>query len=307
MLLHHYPNSPFAEKIRALLGYKGVAWTSVIQPVIMPKPEMQSLTGGYRRIPILQIGADIYCDTALIVQVIEAAHQAPSILPAASAAQAKIIAQWADTTVFSAAMAYNFSPTGAAWFFRDLPPEQGRAFAEDRKAMRGGTPRMAPADATPAYTDYIARISAMLADKPFLMGHQPTLADFSCYHPLWFTQRMPPMVGIFAATPNIQPWIERMMALSRAGAAKEISPAQALAVAKAAQPLALPSTPMADLHGVAIGAMVNITAESFGLEPTPGRLVHADAKQFILAREHESTGPVHIHFPKIGFTLKAFD
>jgi glutathione S-transferase len=53
MILHHYPNSPFAEKIRALFGYKGIAWQSVLQPDIMPKADLQALTGAYRRTPVL--------------------------------------------------------------------------------------------------------------------------------------------------------------------------------------------------------------------------------------------------------------
>jgi glutathione S-transferase len=305
MLLHHYPNSPFAEKIRALLGYKGIAWTSVEQPVIMPKPDMQTLTGGYRRIPILQIGADIYCDTALIVQVLEDIQPSPSVMPPATMAQAAIIAQWADSTLFATAMAYNFSPVGAAHFFKDAPPEQGKAFAEDRKAMRGGAARMAPADATPVYATYIQRISILLADKPFLMGHQPNLADFACYHPLWFTLRMPPVVDIFNATPNIKPWLERMKALSRGGAQKQIDSAAALEIAKAAEPIALPRTPTLDTHGIALGSPVSITAESFGLEPTLGTLVHADAQRYVIARETRATNVVHVHFPRVGFVLKA--
>ena len=69
LILHHYPTSPFAEKIRLVLGYKQLSWKSVIIPMMMPKPDVVSLTGGYRRTPILQIGADVYCDSALICDV----------------------------------------------------------------------------------------------------------------------------------------------------------------------------------------------------------------------------------------------
>ena len=59
LILHHYPSSPFAEKTRLMLGYKSLAWKSVIIPMIMPKPDVVALTGGYRKTPILHIGADI--------------------------------------------------------------------------------------------------------------------------------------------------------------------------------------------------------------------------------------------------------
>lgn len=77
-ILHHYPVSPFAEKVRAMLGFKGLAWKSVQIPLILPKPDVVALTGGYRKTPILQLGADIYCDTALIARVLERLAPAPS-------------------------------------------------------------------------------------------------------------------------------------------------------------------------------------------------------------------------------------
>jgi glutathione S-transferase len=50
-----------------------LAWGSVEIPVIMPKPDLTALTGGYRKTPVLQIGADIYCDSQLIMRELEAA------------------------------------------------------------------------------------------------------------------------------------------------------------------------------------------------------------------------------------------
>jgi glutathione S-transferase len=144
LYFHHYPTSPFAEKIRAIFGYKNLAWKSVFQPQIMPKPDLQALTGGYRRIPVLQIGNDIMCDTALICDVLEHLSPEKSLFPEGSKGAARILAQWADSTLFWTAMAYNFSPAGAAHMFKDAPPEVGKAFADDRKAMRAGAARMSP-------------------------------------------------------------------------------------------------------------------------------------------------------------------
>jgi hypothetical protein len=64
IILHHYATSPFSEKVRLVLGYKKLAWKSVHIPSIMPKPDVLALTGGYRRTPFMQIGSDIYCDSA---------------------------------------------------------------------------------------------------------------------------------------------------------------------------------------------------------------------------------------------------
>jgi glutathione S-transferase len=321
MILHHYTNSPFAEKIRALFGYKGIAWQSVLQPDIMPKADLQALTGAYRRIPVLQIGADVYCDTSLIVQVIEALHPAPSIYSAGRKAAIDIIAQWADDALFWATMGHNFK--GAAALFAHLPPEQaaakGKAFADDRATMFGNMARQRPHDATSAYKLYLQRIADMLGQpgfsQGFLFGASPTLADFACYHPLWFTDsRVPQMANIFDATPAIRPWLERMQAYSQIGngLAKlhdktlrtELSPQAALDIAFNAQPLSVAGESFADEHGIALGTQVAITAEKFGLEATIGELVAATPTRYTLRRSDARAGSVHVHFPRLGFALK---
>src|SRR5215468_5089915 len=82
IILHHYEISPYSEKVRVGLGLKGLAWGSVEIPVIMPKPDLTALTGGYRKAPVLQIGADIYCDSQLIMRELERRHPTPSFYPA---------------------------------------------------------------------------------------------------------------------------------------------------------------------------------------------------------------------------------
>ena len=89
ILLHQYASSPFAEKIRVCLGIKRLAWGAVDEPVIMPKPELVALTGGYRRIPVMQIGADIYCDSQLIVRELERRFPEPTLFPAGDSGLSK--------------------------------------------------------------------------------------------------------------------------------------------------------------------------------------------------------------------------
>ncbi|MDP3824974.1 MAG: glutathione S-transferase, partial [Polaromonas sp.] len=166
LILHHYPTSPFSEKVRLILGYKQLAWKSVIIPSIMPKPDVLALTGGYRKTPFLQVGADIYCDSALIADVLEHLQPTPSLYPEPGKGLARTLAQWADSTLFWAAMAHNLGPRGAAHMFAGAPPETAKAFGEDRKAMTGGMVRLRPADAAAAYKSYLRRLSDMLDEQP---------------------------------------------------------------------------------------------------------------------------------------------
>ena len=60
--------------------------------MMLPKPDVIALTGGYRRTPVLQIGSDVYCDTALIAEVLERIRPEPTLYPAAHAATATFLA-----------------------------------------------------------------------------------------------------------------------------------------------------------------------------------------------------------------------
>ena len=99
LILHHYAMSPFSEKVRLIMGFKKLTWRSVLIPPVMPKPDVIALTGGYRKTPVLQIGADIYCDTALIARVLEARQPPPTLYPA-DAPLAVPLGQWADNYLF---------------------------------------------------------------------------------------------------------------------------------------------------------------------------------------------------------------
>jgi glutathione S-transferase len=304
LILHHYPVSPFSEKIRLILGYKKLAWKSVIIPSIMPKPDLVALTGGYRRTPVLQIGADIYCDTELICDALEHRQPSPALHPQGTNGGVRIVAQWADSALFAAAMAYSFSPKGAAFFFKDEAPEVAKAFAEDRAKMRGGGSRMHPGDATSAYKSCLRRIASMVDNQPYVMGQQPSLADFSCYHALWFTQRIPPLAGILEATPSLSAWMGRMAAIGHGSMEKSDSSA-AIAVVAQSTPAGVNNNVFQDDHGIALGSRVTITAESFGPEPTEGELIAATRTRYSLRRSDARAGTVHVHFPRIGFQLRA--
>jgi glutathione S-transferase len=304
LILHHYSTSPFAEKVRLVFGYKKLDWQSVTIPMVMPKPDLMPLTGGYRRTPVLQIGADIYCDTSLICNMLEQHQPSPSLFGPHAKGLVNSLAQWADNIVFPTAMGYNFQPAGAAHVFANTDPEVVKVFAQDRQAMRGGASRMPAADATGAYKNYLRRISSMLEGQDFLLGDQPTLADFSAYHSVWFTVvKVPNLAGILDALPAVKAWVGRMQAFGH-GHMGELSAADALKVAQDATPLDVSKEVFQDEHGIALGTQVLVQAESFGTEPTQGELVAASRTRYSLRRSDPRAGTVHVHFPRNGFLLK---
>ncbi len=302
-ILHHYPMSPFSEKVRLILGLKKLRWQSVIIPVIMPKDDVVALTGGYRKTPILQIGADIYCDSALIADVLDELHPAPALYPEAGGAEARILAQWADSTLFWTAMPYAFQPTTLHELFGNVPPEHAQAFLADRKPFAAGAPRMGPAEATGALLVYLERFAGMLADgRPYLLGAVPTIADFSAYHPLWFIRRAPSAAGILARHPRVVEWMDQVAGVGH-GASTTISSADAIASARTGAHGARVFVPFQDTHGIAPGEPVTIAAADYGMDPVAGELVLSAPNELALGRTDQRAGEVIVHFPRVGFRL----
>lgn len=304
LIFHHYQTSPFSEKIRLIFGYKKLAWKSVIIPAIMPKPNLTALTGGYRRTPVLQIGADVYCDTALIADVLERLAPAPSLYPAPVAGLSRTLAQWADSTLFWTVIAYMFQPVAIPYLLGQLTPEQMKVFGADRAAMRGNAPRMSPAEAAGSLAEYLRRLENMLADgKPYLLGADASIADFSVYHCMWFVRRAEPLAGILDAAPMLRQWIERMAAIGHHQPEK-MRAETALEIAREGAAIDLAEAAYFDTHGAALGDRVAIMPTDYALDPVEGELVLASATEFALRRTDPRAGTVVVHFPRLGFQLK---
>jgi glutathione S-transferase len=303
-ILHHYPNSPFAEKIRTLLGFKKIPWTSVLIPVIMPKPDVVALTGGHRRTPILQQGADIYCDTALITRVLEDLAPEPTVFPESSAGLAPILAQWADATLFGTAIPYTMQPAGFAYAMAGQPPEVQKAFMADRMAFRGALPRLRVPEATEALKVYLGEFETLLAKgQPWLLGPEASIADFSVYHPLWFVARGGPPAAILEDYPRLRAWRERIAAIGH-GEFDRMESGAAVALAAASTPKPLDPADFQDTHGLAFGTPVTIAAIDYGCDPVAGEFVISRADEIGLRRVDPRAGTVVVHFPRIGFEIR---
>ena len=301
LILHHYDFSNYAEKVRVALGYKKLAWRSVIIPPVAPKPDLTPLTGGYRRTPVLQIGADVYCDTRLILRVLERLQPQPTLFPPAHAAAAHAIAYWAETQLFRPISLYVSGSNP------DVFPLSLQA---DRARMRG----LAPPDAAamqraarrnaPLVRAQVPLVERMLADgRDYILGREITVADLACYHALWFiTGRTQKLAHELAPFPAIGRWMARIRTFGH-GSSTPLAAAEALRIAAEAQPApATPSDPYAE--DPPLGAAVRIQADDYGRDPVAGTLVLAGAEEIAIARDDPALGTVVVHFPRLGYDLR---
>jgi glutathione S-transferase len=302
-VLHHYPVSPFAEKARLMLGYKRLAWKSVQIPEIMPKPDVVALTGGYRRTPILQLGADIYCDTALIARVLERVAPTPSLYPQGDTYAVQAAAYFADGPLFWNTVPVGYQP-GAGMvriFFKDRPPEYLAAFGKDRSAYRANSRRGPVHECKANLALMLPRIEAQIAGS-YLFGAEPCYADFSLYHalwPLWLPEDMRPMLAPF---PRVLAFMARMTAIGH-GKSAAISSGDAIQIAKSSTPEAVRGAVALETNGIALGEQASVMPVDTGLDPVTGELVNASADEIVLRRSDPRAGTVQVHFPRFGYQL----
>jgi glutathione S-transferase len=295
IILHHYDASPFSEKVRLLFGLAGLPWRSVIQPTIMPKPELVPLTGGYRRIPVLQIGADVWCDTQAILAEVDARAGGGFLEPSGWP-----VNLWADRLFFQATVPIIFGEIEVPKaFIEDREKLSGRPF--DASVMRAiGPPMRGQWRAQAAWLD------AALRDRAFLAGGRPGLADIAAYMNVWFLGGAVSKTAerLTAGLARLAGWRERMAGIGH-GEREEMTPAEALEVAVASEPAPSDDHDPLDPLGLAPGAPVRVMADDYGRDPIDGALVAANPREVVLARDDPAVGRIHIHFPRAGYLVVA--
>jgi glutathione S-transferase len=265
----------------------------------MPKPDLIALTGGYRKIPVLQVGNHVYCDTSRICEVLEARRPEPTLYPTPLAA---VFAEWADTALFESSVPMIMRPTRYDDLIAWLTPEEQKSMLDDRKAMRKDALRLTPGPKTLVanFGVYCQRLEDGLRDRKFVLGDAPCIADFSVYHNVWIVSRVSP--ERLETFPRLKEWMARIAGFADP-VITQISSEDALRVSRESERTWQADEPFADLTGLAVGKAVCVRAADYGREETVGELVHSSAREIVLRREDDRAGTVYVHFPRLGFEV----
>jgi glutathione S-transferase len=298
-ILHQYPMSPFSEKIRLMLGYAGIDWLSVHVREMPPRPLLEPLAGKYRKIPVAQIGADVFCDTRAISSEIARLSSKPELALENCSEAIQQFVRHTDLEVFLACVLSAPGGTLLRKLWKGSSLLNVGRFLVDRINMgrKATVKAMGPKQAKQIVRSHLDNMEQMLAATPFLFGDMPTIADFSAYHSLWFIRDMGESryVDRFA---NVSVWMDRMATFGH-GRFTEVSAEHALDVALSAEPRALPES----IDNVANGQVITISPDDYGQVPVSGNLLAGTAHGWVLGREHPRVGRVNVHFPKQGFVI----
>lgn len=298
IILHHFDISPFAEKVKVALGIKRAAWRSVQIPLVMPKPDLTALTGGYRKTPVLQRGADVYCDTQLIARVLEDSCGGPGLFPGGSEAQCHSLAAWADILLFRPGAGLSMGTN------LDLPEDilaDRFAFFDflDRDALPGQLPELFA-----QFRANLQRLEDMLGDdRPFLLGDAPSWADAACYAPVWMCRgNIRGAAALLDPLPKLRDWEARIAAIGH-GERTELAAEGALSIAAAGRSCCEPLVLADALPPLDVGSSVAVEPDDYGAVPVYGELLRLTHHDIAIRREDVLAGSVVVHFPRIGYRV----
>ena len=303
VILHHYPQSPVSEKVRVGLGIKGLAWRSVEIPRVPPKPDLMPLTGGYRRTPTLQVGADVYCDSQCILRELERRFPKPSFTPGGADGMVWGVSRWTDGRLFDLMV---MVVLGAA--ADDLP----EAFAKDRARLYlgpDGDLKKAQADLPHLTAQIRAQLGwidqRLATGRRFILGDQPGLPDALAYYLVWFLRgRWDHGPAFLAQFPSLEAWESRVREIGH-GTSTDLNAGDALEIARAATPETPERGDPDDPQGLMPGQTVAVRPEGDGGDPdVEGRVRLVERETIALLRDDPRVGAVCVHFPRAGYRVR---
>ena len=302
IILHHFDESPFSEKIRLIFGLKNIPWTSVLITRIMPRPDLMPMTGGYRRTPVMQIGADINCDTQCIMRELERRFPEPGLLPGGYKGLAWGSAMWTDRPFFQNTVNLVFGTLAdkvPASFIADREKLRGAKF--DVAAMKAAIPQMRD-----QFRAHLAWIDVQLGDeRTWLAGESPSLVDINVYMNVWYARtslaNVDELLGEFD---HARAWAGRLRALGH-GRRTEMSTAEALAIAAEATPQTAEQHDPNDPNGRKVGDRVEVAPDDYGKIRVAGEIVALSPQHIAIRRHDPQAGEVVVHFPRAGFHIFA--
>lgn len=305
LILHHYWPSPFAHKIRLALGLVDTSWKSVEIPRIPPKPLLMPLTAGYRRTPVLQSDADIYCDTQNIVRAISELTAPSSLLPMRQRGQILAFTDWVDGTVFN--LAARVILTSA---LDTAPPE----FIRDRAGLYFG-PNWTPERLKVQLPGVIRQLAAHLdsinqgiSDTGGYFADSLSYADATIAYVAWFIRGRwdfgPEFLSQF---PRVER-IERDIHEQSADHHEEFSAESALMTALEAKSITPRGVQAQIGSGLSEGMQVSIRPQAETSDPTIiGHLRYLDRGRVSIDHQDPQVGYVVVHLPVAGYQIQPSD
>lgn len=305
IVFHNYPQSPVAEKVRVAFGIKGLAWRDVEIPRLTPKPFLTALTGGYRRTPVMQIGADIYCDSQCILRELDRRFPETPYMPTADAGMMWCLSRWTDGAFFEVALKLVLGSAGDN-LPKDFAEDRGRLYlgpdwAEGLRRANAQLPHIVSQMRAP-----LSWLNDQLGDgRDFLLGAKPAAFDAQIYHVVWFIRgRWDGGAAMLSEFANLERWEANVRNLGH-GTSTPMNPQDAITLAKDLEPVGPSGVANYEPQNIRLGTAVTVYPDVDGGEQgVSGTVKLADADTVSVLRSSDDVGTVCVHFPRAGYRIE---
>lgn len=287
VILYGYPASPYYQKLVSTLAFLKIEYSVCSQPNALPRPDFESIGVSYRRIPLLSIDGDLYCDTSLIISKLCELANTPN---------------HRETEALGASM---FTPGAMLIPYNLIADEK---FLKDRSELTGRpwTKTSITAQRVPALSAFISNLAIveeLLKNNGtgFIRGNAFSTADI---HLLFLVQWV--LFGHKGSEPEVSPkshptiyeWIKKCnAALPKQKPAKiAFSEAKTFLINKGLD------GQVQDVLPFKAGMQVSVAPLDTGRKhPQVGSLVLLNSSEVAV----KTSEGVTIHFPRLGYMIKA--
>lgn len=256
---------------------------------------------------MLQIGADIYCDSLCVIRELQNRFPDPTLYPGGGQGMPWAVARWTDDTLFMLALQIIFA-AGAD----DMPPE----FLKDRGAIyfSPGTDFSRLKEELPHVQAQLGAQLSYINDRvsqgrDFMLGAEPGLPDAACHYVVWFLNgRWDKGPEFLSQFPALMAWEKRMLDIGH-GTEESMEGEDALEIAKAAEPMSVPPMGLPpicpqDPQELSVGTPVRINPLGYGTDSVVEGTVRWATRHVVsINREDPDVGRLAVHFPRVGYRL----
>jgi glutathione S-transferase len=187
--LHQFEASHYAEKVRLILDYKGLEYKKVEVVPGLGQVELFQRTG-QRQVPVLKDGETLIADSTAIAEYLDRRYPEKPLIPTDPKQKAlcMLIEQWADEVLGMDARkgliaCISQNPNFRTAFLPDATPAPLKSFLGGLPVNLlgniGSPVGLGVNTVREALKADLRYVMALLADQPYLLGQQPTLADFA--------------------------------------------------------------------------------------------------------------------------------
>lgn len=225
IVLHQLEISPFCDKVRRVLAYKGLAYRVHNVPMAeLGKLKRLSPVG---KVPILELDGAVLHDSSDICRALDSLVPIPPLFPDDPHARARvdILEDWADESLyfFEMTMRFTWPYDRQRWVTEilkyDNPVMRRLArplvpYLTRKQGTQQGLARRTEADILRELDRHLAALANLLERNDFLVANSPTLADIAVVSQLDCVAGSGRGLEAIARQPTVVAWMERVEALT---------------------------------------------------------------------------------------------